>query len=107
MEMGHNLFEIYFILLSKQIQSWQVKISFGALRTHNGPLISLKADDDLRMSLQFPTITIFIGTLEVRHPHSKAEDGRLVSVRPQGNFSARIEPWTSGRKGKICLMLRV
>jgi hypothetical protein len=39
------------------------------------------------MSLQFTIITSFIGTVEGRHSQSKAEDERLGSVRPQGNFS--------------------
>ena len=68
-----------------------MKSSLGAVRTSNGPLLSLKADDDPRISLQLPTIASFIGTIEGRHPQSKTENGRLGSVRTQGNFSpARI-----------------
>ena len=62
--------------------------SLGAVRTQNGPLQSLKADDDPQMPLQFPTITSITGTVEGRHPQSKTEDCRLGFVRPQENFSA-------------------
>ena len=66
---------------SLKVQSWQVKSSLRAVRTQDGP----------RMSRQFPAIPSFIGTVEGRHPQSNTEDGRLGSVRPQGNFSlARI-----------------
>ena len=72
----------------RQLQSWQVKSSLGAVWAQNSPLLSLKADDDPQMSLQLPTITSFIGTtVEGRHLQSKTENGRLESVRPQANFS--------------------
>jgi hypothetical protein len=66
------------------LQYWQVKSSLWA---QNGPLLSLKADDDPRMSLQFPTITYFTGTEEGGHLWSKTEEGRFGTVRPQENFS--------------------
>ena len=53
----------------------------------NDPHLSLKADEGPQMSLQFPTMTSFIGTVEGRHSHSKTEDDRLVSVRPQENVT--------------------
>ena len=56
-------------------------------RGRTGPLLSLKADDDSRMSLQFPTITSFIGTVDGRRPLSRTEEGRFRSVWPHGNFS--------------------
>ena len=68
-----------------------MKSSLGAVQTQNGTLLSLKADDDTRMSLQSTTITSFIGTEEGRHPQSKAEKGRFGYERTQGNFlPARI-----------------
>ena len=49
--------------------------------------VSLKADDDTRMSLQFSTITSFIGTVESRHPQSKTDDERsLPSILPLPYF---------------------
>ena len=63
------------------LQSWQVKSSLGAIWTQNGPLLSLQAHCDPRISLQFLTITSFIGTVGGGHPQSKVEDGRLGSVR--------------------------
>ena len=49
-----------------------------------GPFLSLKAGDDPQMSLQFPTITSFIRTVEDRHLQSKTEEGRFKS--PKGIF---------------------
>ena len=60
----------------QDLQYWQI-----------GPLLSLKADEDPRMTLQFLTINYFIGIVEGRHPQSKTEEGRFGSVRPQGNFT--------------------
>ena len=75
----------------KKVQSWVVKSSPRAILIQNGPLLSLKADDDPQMFLQFPTITSFIGTVESRHHQSKTDDGRVGSVRHQWNFSLARE----------------
>ena len=63
----HRLFT-YTWSHSTLIQYWQVKISLGSVWTQNSPLLSLKADDDPQIFLQFPTITSFIGTVEGRNP---------------------------------------
>ena len=71
----YRFLEFHYFKIWKFLQSWQVKSSLGAVRSQNGPLLSLKADDDPRMALQFPTITSFIWTVEGLHPQSKTEDG--------------------------------
>ena len=76
------------LLEGEELQYWQVKSSLGTVGTRNGPLLSLKADDDPQMSLKFPTITSFIVTVEVRHPQSKTEEGDFGSVQPQWNVSS-------------------
>ena len=65
-----------------------MKSSPGAVRTQNGPLMTLKADDDPRMSLQFHTITS-LETVEGRHPQSKIEEVRFGSARPKRTFDLR------------------